>query len=327
MKDILRVAAVLMIGSLTESLQATDWYAAGGAQARDKASQALAFLPNELWIHAGDTVRWTFPTDELHTLTFLKPGQVRPPLYGQVFEVFLGCPGTTPDGSSFDGSSCVSSNTLTAGQTYSVRFPSAGNFKLVCLVHADMTGVIHVLNSATTLPHDQAFYDHEADIERAVLIADASRLVGAASPARQGEVTAGIGEIVTTGGGNNMASLQLFVQSEIVARVGDTVEWTNRDPSANHTVTFGVEPADPRPPSLNLLPPDPDGARHAVISSPLDSVNSGFLAPTSQDRIGLPQSAPAVTRFRVTFAAPGVFNYICALHDQLGMKGRVIVHQ
>src|SRR5215471_11585020 len=123
MKDILRVAAVVMIGSLTESVQAADWYAAAGAQARDKGSQALAFLPNELWIHAGDTIRWTFPTNELHTVTFLKPGQVRPPLYGQVWEVFLGCPGSTPDGSSFDGSSCLSSNTLPAGQTYSVSFP------------------------------------------------------------------------------------------------------------------------------------------------------------------------------------------------------------
>ena len=327
MKDILRVAAVLMIGSLTEPLQATDWYAAAGAQARDKGSQALAFLPNELWIRAGDTIHWTFPTNELHTLTFLQPGQLRPPLYGQVFGVFLGCPGSARDGSSFDGSSCLSSDTLTAGQTYSVRFTNVGNFKLVCLVHADMTGVVHVLNPATNLPHDQAFYDHDADIERAVLIADASRLVGAASPAQRGEVTAGIGEIVTTGGGNNMASLQLFVQSEIVVHVGDTVEWTNRDPSANHTVTFGVEPADPRPPSLNLLPLDPDGARHAVIRSSSDSVNSGFLAPTPQNRIGLPMSTPNVTRFRVTFTAPSVFNYICALHDQLGMKGTVIVHQ
>ena len=30
--------------------------------------------------------------------------------------------------------------------TYSVKFPSAGNFKFVCLVHADMTGVVHVLS-------------------------------------------------------------------------------------------------------------------------------------------------------------------------------------
>jgi plastocyanin len=28
----------------------------------------------------------------------------------------------------------------------------------------------------------------------------------------------------------------------------------------------------------------------------------------------------------VTFTSPGTFNYICAVHDQLGMKGTVIVH-
>jgi plastocyanin len=32
-----------------------------------------------------------------------------------------------------------------------------------------------------------------------------------------------------------------------------------------------------------------------------------------------------VTRFRVTFTQAGVFHYICGLHDQLGMKGKVIV--
>jgi plastocyanin len=32
-----------------------------------------------------------------------------------------------------------------------------------------------------------------------------------------------------------------------------------------------------------------------------------------------------VTRFRVTFTSPGTFEYICAVHDELGMKGTVIV--
>ena len=31
------------------------------------------------------------------------------------------------------------------------------------------------------------------------------------------------------------------------------------------------------------------------------------------------------TRFRVTFMSPGVYTYICALHDDLGMKGTVEV--
>ena len=46
--------------------------------------------------------------------------------------------------------------------TYSVTFPAAGNFKFVCLVHADMTGVVHVLDPSETLPHDQDFYDRQA---------------------------------------------------------------------------------------------------------------------------------------------------------------------
>jgi plastocyanin len=35
-----------------------------GAQSRDGGKQALAFLPNELWVHAGDSITWTFDTDE-----------------------------------------------------------------------------------------------------------------------------------------------------------------------------------------------------------------------------------------------------------------------
>ncbi len=40
-----------------------------------------------------------------------------------------------------------------------------------------------------------------------------------------------------------------FLRDTIIVSRGDTVEWTSLDPSINHTVTFGVEPAGPRPPS------------------------------------------------------------------------------
>ena len=110
-------------------------------------------------------------------------------------------------------------------------------------------------------------------------------------------------------------------------RVGDTVEWTNHDPSEPHTVTFGTEPADPRPPSSNVtMSPISDGARQATISSTTDSVNSGLLALAFQDRKGLPETPLGVTRFRVTFTAPGSFNYFSCLHENLGMAGTVIVH-
>src|SRR5437764_7850825 len=40
--------------------------------------QGMAFEPNEIWIHAGDSINWTHRTDEPHTVTFLQSGQVRP---------------------------------------------------------------------------------------------------------------------------------------------------------------------------------------------------------------------------------------------------------
>ena len=333
------VVAITMAGA-AGTVQAKDWGVTVGAESRDRGSQALAFLTNELWIHIGDSIIWTFPTHERHTLTLLKPGQTRPPGFGPIFGVPVGCPGLTPDGSSFDGSACVTTGILLSGEntgspanapTYSVRFTGAGNFKFVCLLHADMTGVVHVLHVSEPLPHDQDFYNRQAESQQRLLLAEVSQREVRGTPrdedrAQGGEVAAGIGEVMTTtGGGSQTASLMRFRRDTIVVRVGDTVEWRNLDPSINHTVTFGAEPADPRPPSTNVLPTS-DGARRAIIASPADSVNSGFLSPAPQDRAGLPQSAPGVTHFRVTFTSPGIFNYICAIHDTLGMKGTVIVH-
>ena len=353
--ELFAMVAMLMAGVARTTAQAQDWQGVVGGETPGRGRQALAFLPNELWVHIGDSIRWTFPTHERHTLTFLKPGQTRPPGFGPIFGVPVGCPGLTPDGSSFDGSACVTSGILrldaetesTANApTYSVQFPAAGNFKLVCLVHADMTGVVHVLNLSDPLPHDQGFYDRQAQSVQALLLADASRLRSRETPGdedrvhsseggreargdedrgQSGDVAAGIGEIITTtGAGSQTASLMRFLRGTIFVRVGDTVEWTMLDPSISHTVTFGAEPADPRPPSANVLPTS-DGARHAVIGSLTDSVSSGFLTAAPQDRAGLAQSPPGVTRFLVTFTSPGTFNYICAIHDELGMNGTVIV--
>lgn len=342
-KDVSSVASFVMAGLLMNAagpaVHAKEWQALAGMESPGRGSQALAFLPNELWINAGDSVQWTFSTHERHTLTFLKPGQTRPPGFGPIFGVPVGCPGLTPDGSGFDGTTCVTSGVLllpenstgpTAPLTYSVQFPSPGNFKFVCLVHSDMTGVIHVSGAAAPLPYDQSYYDREAAREGSALLTSATGLMGAGAPDEAtsplNSVAAGIGLIVTpTGAGSQTASLMRFVRDTIVVRVGDTVEWTSLDPSINHTVTFGAEPADPRPASSNVQP-TADGARQAVLSSTSDSVNSGFLSPAPQDRANLAQANPGVTRFRVTFTSPGTYNYICAVHDQLGMTGTVIVH-
>jgi plastocyanin len=73
--------------------------------------------------------------------------------------------------------------------------------------------------------------------------------------------------------------------------------------------------------------PDADGAEHASVDPAVGSVSSGFIQAANQDQTGSPQPALGVTRFRITFNTPGTFNYICALHDQEGMVGKIIVRR
>jgi plastocyanin len=308
---------MLMVAVLgiPRSLQA-QWQATVGAQSEDLARQAFAFLPNEMWIHSGDSITWTFATDEPHTVTFLLTGQLRPPYQ-------LGCPGFSSGFAVFDGTACVTTGPLRKGQTFTVNFPAPMNLKLVCLVHRNMTATVHVLGRAEPLPYDQAFYDRQAQREEENLISDAN-LSSHEEHTQENHVNAGAGVISATPGGNENLTLMRFNHEKIFIHAGETVEWSNSDPTAAHTITFGTEPVDPTPPSTNITL-DLDGARHAVIGSPTDNVHSGFIVASSQERVGLAQLPPGVTRFRVTFTNPGTYPYICALHDELGMKGTVIV--
>ncbi len=292
-------------------------HASVGAQSQDKGRQVVAFLPNELWVHAGDSIQWTVNADEIHTISFLTTGQVRLPFS-------FGCPGFSVGAASFDGSTCVSTPPMVSGQTFEVMFPTPGNFKLVCLVHPDMTGVIHVLETSTPLPHEQSFYDKEAADEAHDLLAELNQGHSHDHAASPNTVIVGAGKTLANGGGHNTISLMRFVQPELVIHAGATVEWTNDDPSMPHTITFGTEPQNPIPPSGNVSP-DADGALHATITSTSDSVHSGFIVSASQDQIGNSQTPLGTTRFRITFTNAGVYAYICALHDNLGMVGRIIV--
>ncbi|HKW56309.1 MAG TPA: plastocyanin/azurin family copper-binding protein [Candidatus Acidoferrum sp.] len=318
--------------SASRSVQAQqNWKAAVSGQSPDMAKQAVAFLPNELWIHAGDGITWTFASGDAHTVTFLTVGQAYP------FDFTQGCPPISPSGASFDGTTCVSSAPSTTGQTFTVVFPTPGNFEIVCLVHPQMIGVIHVLAASTDLPHDQAFYDEQAQTERRALLEDhdphpphsiGDMLSASVIPATK-TVTAGVGEIAATGGGQQAISVVRFFDGTVQIHAGDTVEWTNLDPSTGHTITFGAEPADLFDPSCSpscAVNTDPDGAFHVTITGPNQNVHSGAIFALAEDEPGVPQGPvfPS-TRFRVTFTAAGTYPYKCSFHDNLGMVGKVIV--
>ena len=318
------VALSLMLAGLVlpQTARAQEmWRAMVGAQSKDLGRQAIAFLPNEMWIHEGDSITWASGSGDIHTVSFLVAGQ-------KVNPFTAGCPGYSPSGSSFNGSSCVTAPPLVAGQEFTVKFPTAGNFSLICLVHPLMTGVIHVLPGSAKLPHNQQYYDEQAENQKRSLLTDADshHMDGMDTEhvlPRNG-VAAGMGEVTSNAGGFQSLAVDRFVHGTIHVRVGETVEWSVSDPADPHTITFGVEPANPGPPSSNVTF-DPDGGEHATLDDPGDSVHSGIIGGVPENQIGLPQSPASIPVFRVTFKGPGTYNYHCALHDNLGMVGKVIV--
>jgi len=306
----------------------TTWHVKVGAQSKDLGRQALAFLPNEIWVHQHDSITFHWEVDEPHTVTFMTTGQVRLPFP-------LGCGGTPPFSTSpatFDGNTCVSTPPLTQPGTFTVQFSGLGNFKVVCLLHPDMTGTVHVLKATDPLPHEQQYYDAQGEEQGEHLLSEADH---DGHPDHGGwmhaghTITVGDGEVLASPGGRSTAALMRFTDSTATIHVGDTVEWENRDPATPHTITFGTEPADSvvQFPSADVKT-DADGARHATLVAPGNSTHSGFILGAPEEEIGSPTPplGPVfVTRFRVTFKAPGTYPFICALHDGLGMKGTIIV--
>ena len=168
-----------------------------------------------------------------------------------------------------------------------MQFPVRGNYKLVCLVH--------VLEPAA-LPFSQSEYDELAAQEKTKLLADADNDQKETSAHHHfaNAVRARTGEVVATAGGKDSLSVMRFLNDTLVIHAGETAEWTNQDPITPHTITFGIEPASPMPPSANVTI-DADGALHATITSVFDSsvstcAGESFLRSASRNRTGRDRS-------------------------------------
>lgn len=342
------------------------WNLKVGAESHSQARQADAFLPNEVWIYAGDSIKWTFqPKNEPHTVTFLAPGQIRPtppppigppagPPIGPPFffgssgpAPFVECPSPNPyngGSATYDGSACVSSAALnggTAPSSFTVTFPNPGNYRMVCLIHTNMNGTVHVLSTdstspfyAASLPYTQSDYDKQAQDEASDILNDADNPNEEVKdfPRSKNEVLM-TGEMIATGGGRQYLAIVRFFPQTIYIHKGETVEFTNVDPSEPHTVTSGASDTLVNDMALVNVSPEADGAVSTIVNSagsfgnatPADGVNSGFLQASPEDAAGRAQFAPGKTRFRVTFNVAGTFPYHCALHDTEGMNGTVVV--
>ena len=344
---------VFLIVPRTANAQRT-WYANVGAETKNAAGQADAFLPNEIWINAGDSIQWTWqPKNEPHTVTFLTARQTRPtppPPIGPPFgppvgpPFFFGSPAECPSpnpynggSATYDGSACVSSAVLTGGtapSTFTVAFPNPGNYKMVCLIHTNMNGTIHVLDAAAALPRSQSDYDKQAGDEAQDILKDTDHPLEEVRdfPASAHEVLM-TGEVVATGAGRQYLAIVRFFPQTTYIHKGETVEFTNADPTEPHTVTSGRSDTLVNDMAVINAGLSPDGARVSTVNSisdfadatPGTGINSGFLQASAEDAAGAGQNPPGTTRIRIQFNVPGTFYYHCALHDVDGMKGSVVV--
>jgi plastocyanin len=312
-------AGALAASALVPAAAAADppvgWQATAGVSSRTEAVQANSFLPNDISVNVGDSITWTLRSGEFHTVTFLS-GAEPPPLItfgpgGPEFNPAVVVPSGGPD---YNGTGIANSGLLVKGNQWTLGFTQAGSYPFLCLVHAGMAGTVHVRDAGTKYPRTQAQYDVRSQVTANALVASGRRLqartLAAARASGPGTVALGAG---TPADANGSLAIMRFLPARIVIHAGDSVNWSNQDPEAPHTVTFGVEP--PGGPIGAFAPSGVDGPGHATISGPGSSVNSGVIGA------GLPFG----TTFSATFVEPGTYDYICALHDDLGMTGTIVV--
>jgi plastocyanin len=156
------IAAVLEEGhaALTQAQQATPmtadgsaWDVSTGAGGMSSA-RVMRFLPREITIKVGDTVRWTDrTTGEPHTVTFLggteppedtliEPQPSGPPKLIQNFQSFLPAGGDTFDGTGYHNSGFlgippeVGQMFGLLGESYELTFSKAGEYPYYCILHS-----------------------------------------------------------------------------------------------------------------------------------------------------------------------------------------------
>jgi plastocyanin len=157
-----------------------------------------------------------------------------------------------------------------------------------------MTGTVIVQPRGTAYPKSQDQIDQQARADEAALNAEGRQL---RADLRQQSTN----HKVFAGDDNGRVMVMRFVRRTVTIHVGQRVRFLNIGGGAPHTVTFGKEPP---PPGLFGPSGDPKHFKGG-------NLNSGIIGPGG--------------KFTVTFLKAGTFHYVCALHDFMGMKGKVVV--
>jgi plastocyanin len=305
------------------------------------------FYPDKITVHIGDTIVWKLNSMEIHQVVFPAPGQTYLPFTqpdpanppAQMLNPLVAFPQGGPE---YDGTALAGSGLLGAPpantKEYRLTFTKAGTFSYLCPMHSGQLPsgqVLGMTGSVTVVAADQALPKTPAQIAanaQAALAAD-NQAAAAAEPAAQQVAPPAAGPNGTMIYHGNIGwdagplSYMRFAPTDFTIHVGDTIEWTQTSSQAPHTVTlYSGQPeppefitqAQPNGPPKILLNPAAFAPAGGNTYDGTGTRNSGYM-PGTQD------PAPGPRTYSLTFTKPGMYEYICVLHDEMGMNGHITV--
>ena len=322
------------------------------------------FFPQNLRVRVGDTVTWKYNADVTggrHTVTFTGgpfPGLKEPLPTGGAGEVMprrnIPVPGgdkdetmrnplilfpTRQDGApieTYDGTTFATSGELSKRprkgaprkETFSLTFTKPGLYRYICLEHhPHMIGTIEVVPATATDVPDQAQIDAQAKAEMDSLLAQIETAKENAKTVRSQPGPNGTTTWYVQAGvflSSEMRGMDFdFHPKNLTVKAGDTVIWQAK---VTHTVTFTPSPPIPEP---LISKPQAEGMPLFIVNPKVarPTVPSGTYDPSqyyNSAQIGLNQQVRGTT-WALTFDKPGVYEYVCALHHEMGMKGTITV--
>ena len=302
----------------------------------------MAYFPEIVHVHVGDTVLWKQNTHEIHTVTFLAgtpepellipvPATPTPPAPVQPGDLEINPAAAfpvPPTGSSYDGTTYANSGVMSTDPgnptSYSLTFTSQGTFTYMCLVHGVMMSGTIVVDPPSTKILPPSVVLKKAQLDMKFKLAQATALFGQAmakvpKPQKNHDGTTTYSVLI--GWSKGQFELMRFFPGKLVVHPGDTVNFmlspTNDAP---HTVTFLNGGADipfviavPNPPGPPFLLINPEILGPINLGQPLTRTgvySSGLLSPGT--------SAPYTLQIG---DITGNITYQCLLHDTSGMVG------
>ena len=299
--------------------------------------QFMRFYPENITVNVGDKIVWKLRGSEPHTVTFLAPKETVPgiiiPENNSSKRLILNPLFVLPDGGpNYDGTAPAGSGQLDVEpnfpREYNLTFTKAGKYEYFCGFHSMMKGNVTVQPAGTPYPEAQDQIDSEAAKQLSSDMEEALNAVPQAENVsmRPGPNGTAIYDI-NLGYGDGIVSWMRFVPTNLTIYAGDTVEWIRNDVEMPHTVTFLsggkepdlflIEPQQRGPPEfvLNPMVQMPAGGK---IYSGKGYFNSGVIW-------GEMVPLPGPSSYALTFDTPGDYEYLCVLHDYMGMKGLITV--